>query len=124
MAFGISTSCSEEEAVLGPSIIVSEPFTLFTTDEALMNKELTSYSVDEVRTYEELERFLRAKYGNIQPLPSIWMSSGIGDSGSGAFSFRLPNASEVSIDGLYHSATGKIVDPNFDLRSLPEIAIN
>jgi len=125
VALAILTSCSEEDAVFVPSRIVSEPFTSFTTEEAQLDKELVSYSVDEVRTYKELEGFLRSKYGDIQPLPSIWRSPGIGDSGSsGPFSFRLSNGSEISINGLYDRETGQIVDPNFDLRSLPDIAIN
>ncbi|PCJ28029.1 MAG: hypothetical protein COA96_02380 [SAR86 cluster bacterium] len=103
-------SCSEKDDVFAPYKAGSEP--------------ATQFSVDDVRTYDELEIYLRGKYGDIQPLPSYWSGSGDGDSGSGPFSFRLSDGSEISIDGLYNRATGQIVDPNYDLRSLPDIATN
>ena len=79
---------------------------------------------NEVRTYDELEAYLRQEYGDVQSLPSVWQSAGNGDSGSGPFWFRLPDGSEISVDGIYSRATGQIVDPAFDLRTLPEIGTN
>ena len=118
------TSCSQKEDAVVPNIIVSAPSSTLSVDEVRTYEELESLSVDEVRTYEELETFLRGKYGDIQSLPSIWSSSGNSDSGWGPFRFRLSNGAEISVDGLYNRASGQTVDPNFDLRSLPDIAVN
>ena len=120
----ILTSCSGEEDVFAPNKIVSAPFTAFSIDEVRTYKELEPLPVDEVQTYEELESFLRGKYGDIHPLDSIWIGSGNSDSVSGPFRFRLPNGSEISVDGLFSRAAGQTVDPNFDLHSLPDAAIN
>ncbi|PCI74312.1 MAG: hypothetical protein COB20_15290 [SAR86 cluster bacterium] len=118
------TSCSEEEDVFVPSNIVSAPFTALSIDEVRTHEKLRSIPIDEVRTYDELEFFLREKYGDIQSLDSIWMSLGNGDSSSGPFRFRLSDGSEISVDGFYNRTSGQIIDPNFDLRLLPDVVIN
>lgn len=100
-------SCTEEEDVFAPY--------------RAANRAALQLSVDDVRTYDDLETYLRNQYGDIQPLPSIWGGSGSSDSATGPYSFRLSNGTEVSIDGIYSRATGKIIDPNFDLRTLPDL---
>jgi hypothetical protein len=95
-------------------------FTPYRNDQA----SVPQLSIENVRTYDELETYLRRKYGDIQPLQSLWSSSGNGDSGQGPYRFRLSDGSEISIDGIYSRTTGQIVDPDFDLRTLPELGIN
>lgn len=75
-------------------------------------------AVDNVRTQDELDIFLKQKYGDIQSLPSIWQGSR--DSSFGDFRYRLSDGKEISIPGIYTSSTGNIVDPEFDLRTLPD----
>jgi len=109
LLIGVSVySCKEQEDVFAP----------YTTDTA----PVIDISIDDVQTYDELEAYLRNRYGGIQPLPSIWeaTSPSINESSKGPYRFRLQDGTEISIDGIYARDTGQIVDPNFDLRSLPD----
>jgi len=75
-------------------------------------------AVDNVRTQDELDIFLKQKYGEVQSLPSLWQGSR--DSSFGDFRYRLSDGKEISIPGVYAVSTGNIIDPEFDLRTLPD----
>lgn len=75
-------------------------------------------SADDVRTQEELDLYLKQKYGDVQPLASLWQGSR--DSGSGDYRYRLPDGKEIAIPGIYTRSMGNIIDPEFDLQSLPD----
>ena len=99
-----SSSCSRDEN--------SDDSTLAVEDGERM------ITVDDVQTRDELDLYLRQKYGDIQSLPSIWQGSQ--DSTFGDFRYRLSDDTEIAIPGSYTSSTGTIVDPEFDLRTLPD----
>ncbi len=110
LGIGIA-ACTKQDDVLAPY----QNETVSTIESA----------VEDIRTFEDLEVYLRNRYGEIQPLPAIWeaTSSNIDESGKGPYRFRLRDGSEISIDGIYTQETGPIIDPNFDFSTLPKLEV-
>jgi|GEM_PF-5793349 len=73
-----------------------------------------------VHSYEELQHYLRAKYGegNFTELPFAAIMSSSEDNHV-TYSYRLANRTEFEIPIIYTTRNERILDPEFDLNTLP-----
>lgn len=82
------------------------------------SSDQTSISSEDVRTYEELRSFLDQEYEGVEELPI----TAIIESGTDTrvpFSFRLQDGREFKVPVVFTRNNERIVDPMFDLNSLP-----
>lgn len=72
----------------------------------------------DVHTYEELRSYLDHRYGEIEELPvTAYITSGMDT--SVPFKYRLQDGREVTVPIIFTASSERIVDPEFDLESLP-----
>ena len=77
-----------------------------------------SIAAEDVRTYEELRSYLDQRYDEVEELPV----SAIIESGANTrvpFSYRLSDGREFRVPIIFTDSNERIVDPDFDLSSLP-----
>lgn len=73
----------------------------------------------DVETYDDLRTYLDQKYGDIEELPvAALISSGMRN--RVPFDYRLPDGREITVDIIFTENGQRIVDPDFDLESLPD----
>lgn len=82
--------------------------------------ELTALRIEamEVRTYADLQRYLEARYGSVEELPMTAILS-TGEATTVPYSYRLASGIEFTIPIIFTENNERIVDPDFDLNSLP-----
>ena len=72
----------------------------------------------DVHTIEELRSYLDQRYGEIEELPvTAIITSGMDT--NVPFKYRLQDGREVTIPIIFTASNEQIVDPEFDLESLP-----
>ena len=75
-------------------------------------------SPEYVRTYDDLQLFLEQQYGDVEELPfAAMIASGMPT--RVLFHYRLPDGREIEIPIIFIGLGERIVDPEFDLYSLP-----
>ena len=74
---------------------------------------------ENVRTYEELRSYLDQRYPGIEELP-VYAIIGSGMDTSVPFKYRLENGIEFIVPIIFTATNERIVDPDFNLESLPK----
>ena len=96
--------CSEDTTVSDMNIRSNEPRNMI--DAA------------DVHTYEELRSYLDQRYGEIEELPvTAIITSGMDT--NVPFKYRLQDDREITIPIIFTASNERILDPEFDLESLP-----
>lgn len=73
----------------------------------------------DVHTYDQLRSYLDQRYGDIEELPvTAILTSGMDT--SVPFKYLLQDGREVTIPIIFTASNQRIVDPEFDLESLPD----
>ena len=75
--------------------------------------------VEEVRTYDELRSYLDQEYGVVEELP-VFAVVASGMDTTVPYKYRLQDGREFTIPIVFNASNERIVDPEFDLYSLPE----
>ena len=75
--------------------------------------------VEEVRTYDELRSYLDQEYGVVEELPVLAVVASGMDT-TVPYKYRLQDGREFTIPIVFNASNERIVDPEFDLYSLPE----
>lgn len=96
------TACSQEASVTSDDISTSH----------------ASILAEDVRTYEELRSYLDQEYEGIEELPVTAIIE-FGTDTRVPFSYRLQDGREFTVPVVFTSTNERIVDPLFDLHSLP-----
>lgn len=95
------------------------------SDEATTPLEDTSFNepkvmidASDVRTYEELRLYLDQTYAGVEELPYAFAISTDRDT-SVPIKYRLADGIEFTVPIIFTASNNRIVDPIFDLGSLP-----
>lgn len=73
---------------------------------------------EDVHTYKELQSYLDQRYGEFEELPfAAQVSSGTGT--RVPFKYQLPDSREFTVPIIFTASNKRIIDPEFDLESLP-----
>ena len=75
--------------------------------------------VEEVRTYDERRSYLDQEYGVVEELPVLAVVASGMDT-TVPYKYRLQDGREFTIPIVFNASNERIVDPEFDLYSLPE----
>ena len=101
----LSTSYCSEELILSGN-------------ENRSNEPRAVIKAEDVQTYEELRSYLDQRYGEVEEMPvTALISSGMDTSVS--FKYRLQDNREITVPIIFTASNERIVDPEFDLESLP-----
>ncbi len=76
-------------------------------------------SRDETTTHDQLLSILNEKYGAVEELP-VWTLLTFGEPKLVPHKYRLTDGREISIDILFTGTGERVLDPAFDLETLPE----
>ncbi len=79
---------------------------------------IVKISDDNSMSKDELEIWLRERYGVIQPGIAMWASFGEGS--EGPFVYKLSDGRTILIEGYATKDNEYFVDPSFDLSTLPD----
>lgn len=100
-----TSSCSEESTL--------------SSGDTLSNEPDSDISAEDVRTYPELLSYLEQRYGQVEELQVAALIE-YGRDTHVPFRYRLEDGSEFTVPIILTSSNERIVDPEFDLRSLPD----
>jgi len=105
IAIFLISSCTEDTAI--------------SYDETYSEELGNILEVEDIRTYEELRSYLDRKYINVEELPVAALIESGADT-IVPYKYRLQNGKEFTVPIVFTASNERIVDPEFNLHSLPD----